>query len=60
MDGELSRSTWPVIAEVRVDEVSKGKLHLTVLRDQSAAALPAGEPEPFGYDAPVRLVWTKP
>jgi hypothetical protein len=57
--GELSRSEWPEIAEVQIDKVSKGRLHLTVVRDRSAATLAEGEQDPFAYDAPVRLVWRR-
>lgn len=60
VEGELTTPGWPEIAEVTIDEVRKGRLHLTILQDKSASVMADGRTDPFEYDTQVRLVWQAP
>jgi len=55
--GALTTSGWAELAKVRVVDVDKDVVRMAIVEDTSAGVLGASKGDPFGYDAPVRLVW---
>lgn len=58
--GQLDTSSWPEVAQLRVEELRKDVVRADIVAGPAAAQ--AGDPEarPLDYDTPVRLVWSKP